>query len=152
MDGDNGKGLSIECCPTGAERTATLTARLGEEVLAVESVNLAKRNLRDAFAETVCDGRPGIDRKALDAELLRLAADLTNKPEGEPAPSLGELPEIDTACIVRPERFIVPEVSGLAVPTMTEMGDKPVRRFLLYMQWPDGRRERRLDHDDDRTA
>ena len=45
--------------------------------------------------------------------------------------------------IVRPERFITRKVSGLAVPTMTTVDGKPAGRFRLYLQWADGKRERR---------
>ena len=77
----------------------------------------------------------------MEAELLRLAADLAAKPEAPADPS--GLPELDAAAIVRPERFITPEVSGLAVPSMTTMGDKVQGRWLLYLRWADGKRERR---------
>ena len=104
-------------------------------------MNIGKSKARAEFVDTVCDGRPGIDRQAVEAELLRLAADLAAKPEAPPDPS--GLPELDAAAIVRPERFITPEVSGLAVPSMTTMGDKVQGRWLLYLRWADGKRERR---------
>ena len=50
---------------------------------------------------------------------------------------------LDGERIVRPERFIRPEVSGLAVPSMVAIGDRPVGRWLVYLRWQDGRRERR---------
>ena len=37
----------------------------------------------------------------------------------------------------------MPEVSGLAVPSMTTVGDKVCGRWLLYLRWADGKRERR---------
>jgi len=137
-----GSSLTLEYSPSNHNGTVTLTAKLGGEVLAVESLNLAKPKQRSAFAQTVCNGRPGIDAAAVEAELLRLAAEVASKPEGTPA-DLATLPELDVSSIVRPERFITPEVSGLAVPTMTTMGDKPVWRSILYLQWLDGKREQR---------
>lgn len=133
--------LTIDCVRSGRNGAVTLTAKLAGEVLAVESVNLTKPKARSAFADAVCTDRPGIDRQALESELLRLAADVTAKPEAAPDPSM--LPELDAAAIVRPERFITPEVSGLAVPSMTTVSDKPVGRWLLYLRWADGKRERR---------
>ncbi len=141
MDGDSKKDLTIECGPSGRNGTAALTARLGGDVLAVETLNLTKPKAREEFAKRLCDGRPGIDFKVVEAELLKLAADLANKPD-KPQADPSTLPEIDTSAIVRPERFIVPELSGLAVPTMTVIGDKPVGRWVLYLRWADGRRER----------
>lgn len=66
--------LVIDCLPTGNNGTARLTVKLGAEVLAVERLDLAKSDDRNAFAATICKDRPGIDRHAIDAELLRLAA------------------------------------------------------------------------------
>jgi hypothetical protein len=133
--------LTIDCVPSGRNGSATLTAKLRGEVLAVESVNLTKPKARAGFIDAICNDRPGIDRKAVEAKLLQLAADLATKPEAPASPA--DLPELDAAAIVRPERFITPEVSGLAVPSMTTMGDKPVGRWYLYLRWPDGKRERR---------
>lgn len=133
--------LTIDCVRSGRNGTVTLTAKLGGDVLAVEAVNLTKPKARSTFADAVCKDRPGIDRQALESELLRLAADVAAKPEAPPDPSI--LAELDAAAIVRPERFITPEVSGLAVPTMTTVGDKPVGRWWLYLAWADGKREQR---------
>ena len=75
----------------------------------------------------------------MEAELLRLAAPATPDAPADPS----GLPELDAAAIVRPERFITPEVCGLAMPSMTTMGDKVVGRWWLYLRWADGKRERR---------
>jgi hypothetical protein len=133
--------LTIDCVRNGRNGTATLTAKLGGDVLAVESVNLTKPKARSSFIDAVCKDRQGIDRQALELELLRLAADVAAKADAPPDPSM--LPELDAAAIVRSERFITPEVSGLAVPSMTTIGDKPVGRWFLYLRWADGKRERR---------
>ena len=95
---------------------------------------------RDDLAAKLCDGRPGIDPKAVRDELLRIAAELAMQPE--PAAVDPEtLPELDVSLIIRPERFITSEVSGLAVPTMTTVDGKPAGRFRLYLRWADGKRE-----------
>ena len=67
------------------------------------------------------DGRPDIDRQAVESNLLELAADAVTTPEAVANPSA--LPELDAAAIVRPERLVTGEVSGLAVPSMTTVGD-----------------------------
>lgn len=134
-------GLSIEYRPSGRNGTVTLTARVNGQTIEVESVNLTKPNARSAFAEKLCTGREGIDRKTLDAELLHIADEVANKGNGDGPANAVELPEIDTSRIVRPERFIAPEVSALAIPTMTESDGRPVGRMLLYLRWADGRRE-----------
>ncbi len=142
MEARNGNGLTIDCAPSGRNGMATLTAKLGDELLAVESFNLAKPKARAGFTATICKDRPGIKREAVESELLKMAADLAAKPES-PAADFGDAPELDTSRIVRPERFIMPEVSGVAVPSMTSLGDKVRGRWLLYLRWADGQREKR---------
>jgi len=139
MDDEKMNGLLIECVPHGRNGSATLTARLGGEVLAVESVNLTKPKARAAFADSLCADRPGLDRAAVDGELLRLAADLATRQAD--APDCAALSEVDAAAIVRPERFIAPEVSGVAMPRMTTIGDKVSGCWMLYLRWADGTRE-----------
>ena len=57
MDGE-ANGLTIECSPSGRNGTATLTARLGGEVLAVETLDLTKPKTRQDFR------RHGLQRTA----------------------------------------------------------------------------------------
>jgi len=67
-------GLIIDVVP--ASRTQTiLTVRLGGDVLVVDKLDLAKPKSRDAFAATLCEGRPGVDRAEVDRKLLELAAE-----------------------------------------------------------------------------
>jgi hypothetical protein len=143
MADETESGLVLEYALSGRGGKATVTARLNGEPVAVDSFDLTKPKARTEFAKTVCDRRPGIDPDAVGAQLLRLAADAAKRGTGNATPDVAALPEIDTSAIVRPERFIVPEVSGLTVPTMTVIGDKPEGRWLLYLRWADGRRERR---------
>ena len=140
MDGEK-NGLTIDCSANGRNGKATLTARLGAEVLAVETLDLTKPKQRQGFIDALCDKRAGIVPEVVGTELLRLAAELASKPDN-PAADL-DAAEIDVSRLVRPERFILPEVCGLAVPTMMVIGDKPVGRWALHLQWADGRRERR---------
>jgi hypothetical protein len=137
MEGD---GLILDFAPSGRNGCGTLTAKIAGEVIHVENLNIGKSKARADFIDALCKDRPGIDRQAVEAELLRLAA-APAKPEAPADPS--GLPELDAAAIVRPERFITPAVSGLAVPSMTTMGDKVQGRCLLYLRWADGKRERR---------
>ena len=73
--------LTITYVPSGRNGVATLTATLGDEVLAVESLNLTKGESRESFTKIVCNERPGIDPKAVETELLRMAAEVANKPD-----------------------------------------------------------------------
>jgi hypothetical protein len=54
--------------------------------------------------------------------------------------------ELDEAQIVRPERFVLPEVSGIAVPRRVTSKGKTFTEWQLMLRWSDGRREAiRLD-------
>jgi hypothetical protein len=64
-----------------------VVVRLGNDTLAAEKVDLLKPKAVDDFLDRLCDGRQGIDRQAVKAELLRLAADLAAKPEARATPA-----------------------------------------------------------------
>jgi len=140
METDAQNVLTFDFAPTGHNGRGTLTARIAGEVIHLDDLNIGKSKARQDFATKVCDGRPDIDRQAVESNLLELAADAVTTPEAVANPSV--LPELDAAAIVRPERFITPEVSGLAVPSVTTMGDEVQGRWLLYLRWADGKRER----------
>ncbi len=136
MDGE----FSLSLVPVGKNGSATITARLNGEVLEIEKVDLAKTKQRKAFADLVCKDRKGLDWKVIEGLLLKEADNLSNRTlPADPTPS----EEVDTNRIIRPERFIRPEVSGLAVPTMASSGDKVQGQWEAYIRWSDGRRERR---------
>jgi len=136
-------GVSIEYTPSGRNGAATFTARHRGEIIAVEKLDTTKPKQRDAFIKTLCSGRPELNGKHIDAALLTIAAELASKPDPA-AVDLDALPEIDVSRILRPERFITADVSGLSVPTMTMQDGRPVGRWLMYLRWANGRRERRL--------
>lgn len=140
---DEPEGLILEYTPSGRNGTATVTVKLGPDVLAVESLNLTKPKTRADFARRLCDGRPGIDAATIEAELLKAAADVAARGNGDAQPQ-ADAPEVDVSHIIRPERFIVPQVSGVAIPSMIPMGNTVAGRWWVYLRWKDGTRERRL--------
>lgn len=136
MDADQ---LALEYQPVGNNGTVKITAKLGDHLLAAEKLDVLKLKDRKAFTERLCEDRHGIDRAAVDTELLQIAEQVTD--HGSAQPSITTDEEIDTSRIVRPERLITTEVSGLAVPTVSERGGKPTGRWQLYLRWADSRRE-----------
>jgi len=111
---DNGGGLTINCTPSGRNGTATLTVKLAGEVLAVESLNLAKPKARADFAESFCKDRPGIEREAVDSKLLEFAADVASQGNGDDKPT-------DEA---EPDRLAaMPEAARMQARTMLESSD-----------------------------
>jgi hypothetical protein len=91
MPDGNGDGLTLEWKPAG-KQTATVTARLNGDALACETFNLTKGKAREAFAQEVAKDRPGIEPAAVEAELLRAAAEFAGKGD---TPDEGERPERD---------------------------------------------------------
>jgi len=141
MADDN--GLTIDVAPAGRNGSATLTVKLAGDVLHVDKLDLGKSKQRKAFAEAVCNGRVGIDQQTVEAELLKLAAEAAARPEPSEPADFSSLPEIDASRITRPERAITPEVSTVAIPTMTTLGERVAGRWQVYLRWADGKRERR---------
>ena len=126
MDADSTK-LEITCAPSGRDGTVTLTVKLGAEVLAVEKVDITRSKARDALVDLVCKDRSGIDSEGVSHELLAFAAKHAEE-SCEPSPeSIGD--ELDLSRVVRPERFIVREVSGIAIPSLAEIGGKLTGRW-----------------------
>ena len=134
--------LTLDFHPVGNNGSATITARRGKDVLAVEKVDLSQSKRRAEFAALVAEKVPAIDAKDVEAELLQQAAKLA-APKANSEEPVAPSGEIDASRIIRPERFIVPEASGLAVPTMTTAGDKVQGRWQLFIRWASGKRERR---------
>ncbi|HPM83267.1 MAG TPA: hypothetical protein PLF81_21340 [Candidatus Anammoximicrobium sp.] len=140
MEG-GGNGLLLDWQPNGRNGKGTVTARLNGEPIHVDILTLTKDADRARFVKKVCEGRDGINAEAVADELRRMAADLASKASATPA--VDDIHELDAGRIVRPERIITPDLSALAVPTMTTRDGRPVGRWLQYLRWPDGRRERR---------
>ncbi len=143
MEAGGDRGLSLQYSSSGRNGTATVTAWLDGKAIHVDKLDLHKLKDRKRFAAELCDRLPGANRAEVDRGLTEAAAELTETATAELPTDAGELPEVDAARIVRAERFITPEVSGLAVPTMVSLGDRTEGRWLLYLRWSDRRRERR---------
>lgn len=138
------EGLDLQVEPGGKGTTATVTARRpGGEVVACERLDLAKGRQRQQFIEDLRD-RLGDDAfhllnaESVEQQLAEAAADLAAPPK---AATVGEPVELGDGRVVRPERFILPGVSGLTVPRRIVRGGEVVSEWMLYLRWDDGRRE-----------
>ena len=135
--------LRLSCKPEGNDTEVTLTAQWDGVVLAVDKLDLAKPRQCASFVKRVSAECNYIDRKALESSLLAIANMMSGR-EQNPAAYAEASAEIYVSQIVRPERFITPEVSGLAVPTVRVVGNEVRGEWLLHLQWTDGKRERQL--------
>ncbi len=137
MDDD---GLQLHYSP-GRNGSGTMTATLNGDVVAVDTMNIARDKARQAFAERLCEERPGIDREAVEEQLLQEAARVTSERQQEQPGA--DLAEVDASAIVRPERIITPDLSAITIPMMLQVGDGVRGRWTVYIRWQDGKRERR---------
>jgi len=131
--------LVIEYSPVGKNGRVALTVRYEGEVLALDKLDLLTASARERFAEKLCGKASGIDRTDLDGQLLQIAEEVKRLRSGPTEDYSTD--ELDVSCIVRPERFITPEVSGLSIATPTLCNGKPAGRWRLYLRWADGKRE-----------
>jgi hypothetical protein len=136
--------LRLHAEPTGRGTTATVTAsRPDGEVVACEQFNLAKSKERQKFIEDLRarlgeDAFHLLDAESVERDLAAMAADLAAPPK---AATAAEVVELGDGRVVRPERFILPQVSGLTVPRRIVRGGEPVSEWMLYLRWQDGSRE-----------
>jgi len=65
----------------GKNGTASLTVRIGDEIICHDKLNLNKESDREQFIKKLSEGRPGLDADQIRAKLLRLAADRAQKIE-----------------------------------------------------------------------
>ncbi|MBN2023915.1 MAG: hypothetical protein JW809_14120 [Pirellulales bacterium] len=135
-------GLDLTFSPNGHAGNGTVTVRDGNETLLVDRLNILCAAKRNDFLKTLLSQRPGLDPAAVGERLLTLAADEARKGERS-EPAGGDHVELDTSRLIRPERFITRDVCGLAVPTMSTCGDDVVGRWVVYLRWADGTRERK---------
>lgn len=130
--------LRITWKPQGRSGAGTLTAKVGDEVVHVDEGKITREDFRKKFTAALCRDRPAINREEVTRVLTGLAADAASKEDGHPDATAPEGSEFH---VVRPERFVRPIVSALAIPERAIVGGKVTGRWMLYLRWSDGRRE-----------
>jgi hypothetical protein len=73
MATDNGAQLTLDCRRCGVNGKVTVTARLGDKPVHVDTFDITCAKQRDEFADAVARKCPGIDATELQEMLLRLA-------------------------------------------------------------------------------
>jgi hypothetical protein len=131
--------LSLDVQPAGKGTTATVTARGADgEVLECDKFDLTRKTARQAFIADLCDRTEGANPESLENQLTAAAAELaTPTPPAVAADAI----ELGDSRVVRPERFILPTVSGLTVARQVLRDGKPTTEWQLMLRWSDGRRE-----------
>ena len=76
--------LTFEFSRNGRAANTTVTARIDDDVLEVEKLDIAKRKARSAFAESICKDRPSISCAEVEKVLTQQAAKFAaNKPKAK---------------------------------------------------------------------
>ncbi len=130
--------ITLRWKPTGNNGTICAEARREGQLLYTNKIDVTKATARDRFIADLAPICPDLPREDLAAELLRIAGELL-----QPANRPTDLPEVDISRIVRPELFHRQEGSGLSVAVVEMTTSGPAGRYMLYLRWADGRRERR---------
>ena len=138
--------LIIDATPCERNK-ATVTARLGGEVLHLDCGDLASAEFRTRFAAAVCNGRGGIAPEHIESELLRLASQLSVGPgKQRSTPNIVRLADVKPTAVqwLWPGRFALGKLSLL-------VGDPGLGKSFLTLDiaarvsrgaaWPDAPNE-----------
>jgi len=136
MDGDD--GLEIKWDPPNRNGVFRVRIRRNGELLHADEVCISRQSARRTFIRNACGKIHALKPEDLEAKLLRIL-DQQERAARKAQPS--EPIEIEVSRIVRPERFISSDVSGLTVATVTMDAGKPVGRWAMYLRWSDGTRK-----------
>lgn len=119
-----GNGLALQWRPIGKGTSALVTATLGGEPVVCEKLDLGKPRARSDFAQTVCNGRPGIDQAVVEGELLKLAATVAARPEDNGAPDAPAQPDPGELLKAMPQHVQAAARAMLESPDLLErIGD-----------------------------
>jgi hypothetical protein len=107
----------VEYVPIGRGGKVAARVTLDGEPILVESFDLTKKRARDAFVEQVYQSHPGLDRTALEQELLRKAVELTSRAGSQDGQS-----HSNAATLLRqmPEAVVQAAVAMLADPHLMD--------------------------------
>lgn len=131
----------LEWKPEGRGDKGTLCAQGDEKVLHVDTGRILNHEFRAKFVNTLCEGRAGLDRSAIEERLRELCLDEMKRGPEVKEPCEGDLEGDDSIVVVRPERFITPQVSGLTVPVIKRVGDTLQTMWVTCIQAPGGERD-----------
>lgn len=138
MQAKTSSALDLQAVPEKGGRF-TITARCDGESL-TDRLTITSARSRAAFIKRLRERWPDLDGAEAERLLEREARTYTEaRAQGPGVEADGEL---DPAMVFRPERFITPDVNGLAFPVIGESGGRPVGRWTLILQWADGHRGR----------
>jgi hypothetical protein len=126
--------IELEYRPVGRNGTCQVAAIIDGKLAHSDKLDPARASARRRFAWTMAEKVPGLDAADVEAELLRISSEVGNE---KPRADAGDI------LLARPELGCRPEVSWIAIPTMTMGESGPMGRWVVYLRWADGRREKR---------
>ncbi len=135
---DRQDNLLFDATFTGRNGCAEIVARIGTQVLDIDTLDLGKSNARNRFAKRLHEKCPAVGIDAVERQLLQIA----DEHRKEPAPAgAGDGEEISPASVKRPELLYSEDVAAITVPVVQLVAGSPRPRWRMYLHWGDGRRE-----------
>ena len=118
-----------------------LTVKDGDKTLHVDQLDVSRAEKRTKFIGDLVKKYSGLKEKG--DELSQRLIDMANQLLEKPPAGLEKALDVDSSSIVRPHLLFTKVVCGTSVPQIRLVGNKPSGYWLQYLQWADGRRERR---------
>jgi hypothetical protein len=116
-----------------------LMVKQGAEPLHSDVCNIARDKDVTAFVNRLTQRCPSIDPEEVRNVILGTVDRIYQQGSNSDSETIEEL---DVGRIVRPHLFHVPEVSGLLIPVVEVQGNNQVvGKWVLFMQWSDGKRQ-----------
>lgn len=125
--------LSLAIERSGRGDTVTVVAKLGDDELHRDKLDLNRADARSKFARAINKLVPRFTAIEVDSQLLKLLADLECKRErenDEPQVEHGE--ELDAMEMTRPELIIRRDYSAIVVPRLMRTRNGPDGVWTLY--------------------
>lgn len=128
--------LSLTIERSGRGDTVTVVAKLGEEELHRDKLDLNRADARSKFARAINRLVPRFAPIEVDSQLLKLLSDLERQRERDNADTdkIQHGDELDAMEMTRPELVIRPNFTAMAVPRLLETRSGPDGVWTLYQK------------------
>jgi hypothetical protein len=136
--------VELKVTPHGQNGSADVVCHHGDQVIHRDRITPAKAIDRRKYAQALINrlgDRSGIDFDSLDAELSSIADTLDRQRMDADSKGAtdGEISEIPTSAVVRPELIIREDASAIAIPILTQSDANALGEWKLYTRRQDRR-------------
>ncbi len=129
--------------PDRSGRKGNMTAEYNGATVHLDAMEPSNAKQRKQFIKDLKDKLPELDVADTEKQLFEIAELATAEPPCSASSNAGNVVELDVSSIIRPEMFYHPDLSGLTLPIILSAGGNPIGKYMTYLRWSDGRRERK---------